>query len=67
MCSLQSCDQSVGERGLIMKQRVCIGGKPVEGSVETELESSAMERRVCYLATKGSERMIFETCPSKNI
>ncbi|KAF8082638.1 hypothetical protein N665_0817s0012 [Sinapis alba] len=57
MCSLQSFNQSVEERGFSLKQRVWIGGKPVEGNVETELESSAMERRVRYLATKGSERI----------
>ncbi|KAH0883419.1 LOW QUALITY PROTEIN: hypothetical protein HID58_059515 [Brassica napus] len=65
MCSPQSCDQSVGERGLSLKLTVWIGGNPVEGNVETELESLEIERRVCYLATKGSERMRFETCPSK--
>jgi len=67
MCSPQSCDQSVGERGLSLKLTVWIGGNPVEGNVETELESLKIERRVCYLATKGSERMRFETCPSKKI
>ncbi|CAH8297454.1 unnamed protein product [Eruca vesicaria subsp. sativa] len=61
----QSCEQSVGQRGLSLKLRVWIGGKHVEGNVETELESSEMERRVRCLATKGSERMRFETCPSK--
>ncbi|KAH0874353.1 LOW QUALITY PROTEIN: hypothetical protein HID58_071715 [Brassica napus] len=67
MCSPQSCDQSVGERGLSLKLAVWIGGNPVERNVETELESLEIERRVCYLATKGSERMRFETCPSKKI
>ncbi|KAG2333911.1 hypothetical protein Bca52824_005091 [Brassica carinata] len=65
LCSLQSCDQSIGDRVLSLKLRVWIGRKPVEGNFETELESSAMERRVRYLATKGGERMRFETCPSK--
>ncbi|KAG2311529.1 hypothetical protein Bca52824_023086 [Brassica carinata] len=50
---------------LSLKLRVWIGRKPVEGNVETELESSAMEGRVRYLATNGGERMRFETCPSK--
>ncbi|KAL0717117.1 hypothetical protein Bca4012_066439 [Brassica carinata] len=61
----QSCDQSIGDRVLSLKLRVWIGRKPVEGNFETELESSTMERRVRFLATKGGERMRFETCPSK--
>ena len=57
LSSLQSRDQSVGERRLGLKQRVWIRGKPVESNVETELESSAMERRVSHLSTEGCERM----------
>ncbi|KAJ0267282.1 hypothetical protein HA466_0011340 [Hirschfeldia incana] len=52
MCSLQSCDQNPGERGLSLKQRVWIGGKPIEGNVETKLERT-MRRRMRIFGDQG--------------